>query len=180
MTKKEELLKKIEQRKANREKEIQQIPLPLLRKGYQQKLGSDEKMREFFSEAGDTMIKYWSNPVMSPILHHLYALIMPWVFKKQFRLGKEPRDFFDSVVDYCMFATSYGAWPMEISEVTGDRVVGYFDQCPGKCEKHYRLCLAITSMEPKISKEPYYGATVTFTERIPEGAKRCKVVFEKK
>jgi len=180
MAKKEELLRKIEQRKANRENEVQQIPLPLLRIMYRKKLGSDEKVREVFSGLADFAIKYWNNPVLRPILHHLNSLIGPWSFKKQFRLGIKPKDFFDSVVDYSMFATSYGAWPFEIDEVTDDRVVAYFDECPVKCEKHPELCLALTSMEPMLSKKPYFGATVTYTERIPEGAKRCKVVFERK
>jgi hypothetical protein len=180
MTTREKLLKKLEERKANRENEIQQIPIARIRKMYQRKLGSDEKMQEIFSKSGDYFTKYWNNPLSRPVLHLLYSLIMPWVFKKQFQLGDKPRDFFDSVVDYGMFATSYGAGPFEIEEVTEDRVVAYVNECPMRFDKHHKLCLALTSMEPRLSKKPYFGAKIIYTERIPEGAKRCTVVFERK
>ena len=180
MTAKEELTKKIQQRKKDREREINQIPLPHLRRNYQQKLGSDEKMQEFFAEATAPMFRYFNNRLMIPVLHLLYSRSMPWIFKKQFHLKSKPREFFDSIADYCMFATSYGAWPMEIDEVSEERVVAYFDVCPGGCEENPGLCRAITSMEPRLSKKSYFGATVTYTERIPDGAPRCKVVFEKK
>jgi hypothetical protein len=79
-----------------------------------------------------------------------------------------------------MFATSYGAGPFEIEEVSQDRVVAYVTECPMGFEKHHKLCLALTSMEPRLSKKPYFGAKITYTERIPAGDKRCTVVFERK
>ena len=180
ITMKEALLQKLEQRIANREDEIGRIPLARVRGMYERKLESDEKLREIFVKSGDYFIKYWDKPLLRPVLHRLYSLIMPWVFKKQFHLGDGPRDFFDSVADYAMFATSYGAGPFEMEEVTEDRVVAYVDECPMKFEKHHKLCLALTSMEPRLSKKPYFGAKIIYTGRIPEGDKRCTVVFERK
>lgn len=180
MTTREELLEKLRQRKANRDKEIEGIPLPGLRKRYQQKLGSDETMREFFGEVDDLMLKYWNHPVGRTLLGGVFSFIQPWVFKKQFQHDKEPKGFLDSVADYCMYATSYGAWPIEIAEVTENRVVGYFDVCPAKCENQLKLCRVVTSLEPRLSKKDFFGTTVTYTERMPEGAERCKVVFDKK
>ena len=180
MITKEELLKKFEERKANRENEIRQIPIARIRNMYLRKLESDEKMQEIFLKSGDYFIKHWNNPLKRPVLHLLYSLIMPWVFKKQFQLGDKPRDFFDSVADYAMFATSYGAGPFEIEEVSEDRIVSYVNECPMKFDKHHKLCLALTSMEPRLSKKPYFGAKIIYTERIPAGDKRCTVVFERK
>ena len=180
MSNRDELLRKIAQRKANRRTEIERMKLPYLRKQYLSKIGSDEEMRRFFGDAADTMHQYCNNPIMRPLVRRLFRHTVPWVFKKQFGLGENERSFLDSVADYCMYATSYGAWPLEIAEVTGDRVVGYFDRCPGRCEKDYELCLAVTALEPELSKKDFFAATVTFTERMPAGAPRCKVVFERK
>lgn len=180
MTLQEELMKKFEQRKANREKEISQIPIAYIRNMYQRKLTSDEKLRKIMAKSGDYFINNWNTPILLPILHFLYSLTWPWVFKKQFQLGMGPRDFFDSVLDYCMFATSYGAGQFEIEEVTNDRVVGYVTECPMKLDNHLKLCYALTSMEPRLSKKPYFGAKIIYKERIPEGAKRCAVIFERK
>lgn len=180
MTRKQELLEELGRRKAERDKEIDAIPIPDLRRRYQRKLGSDEKMREFFAEFDDRMLRYWNHPLGRTWLRFQFSFLLLWVFKKQFGFDRKPKGFFDSVVDYCMHATSYGAWPLEIAEVTEDRVIGYFDVCPAKCENQPKLCRVVTSMEPRLSKKGYFGATVTYTERIPEGAQRCKVVFERK
>lgn len=180
MSIKEELLKKIEERKANREEEISRIPLEWMRRRYQKKSESDEKMREYFLELGDVLLNRYNKPISRIIFKYMNATSGLSYFKKQFQLGNKPRSFLDSVIDYYMFASSYGAWPLEIDEVTESRVTAYFDECPVKCEDHLKLCLAATSMEPRLSKKDWFGAKVTFTERIPEGAKRCKVVFEKK
>ncbi|MDJ0762751.1 MAG: hypothetical protein QNJ97_07145 [Myxococcota bacterium] len=180
MVTKETFIKKIEERKANREYEISQIPIRWLRKRYQRKLGSDDIMREFFLEVGDFLLKYCNNPFIRPIFHLDNAVMGPYRFKWQFRLGRKPKPFIESVLDYYMFFTSYGAWPVDIDEVGEKRVVMYMDKCTVKCEAHLPLCLAATSMEPQLSKKSWYGATVTYAERIPDGAKRCKLVFEQK
>lgn len=180
MTAKQDLLKRIKDFKDRREDEIRKIPMGYLRRRYLEKLGSDEKMRKVFSGFGYVMKKYFDNPVLRPIFHHLNSGLGPRNFKRQFQRGNQPKNFFDDVVDYCMFATSYGAWPLDIEEVTEEKVVAYFDTCPVQCENRLKLCLAATSMEPELSKKKYFGARVTYTERMPEGAKRCKVVFEKK
>jgi hypothetical protein len=180
MTLREELMERFQERKANREEEISKIPLSFIRSRYQRRVSSDEKLREIMSKSGDYFIKKWNKPFLIPILHVLYSLTWTWVFKKQFHLGEKPRDFFDSVLDYCMFATSYGAGDFEVEEVTRDRVVGYVTRCPMKLDNHLKLCYALTSMEPRLSKKPYYGAKITYRERIPEGARRCTAVFEKK
>jgi len=174
------LVKKIEERKAGREIEIGKIRNKAVRKKYQDKLESDEKMREYFLELADSLLKYCNNCLARPIFHFFYARLGPLSFKRQFHLGRKPRGFVDSVIDYYMFISSYGAWPLEIDEVTEDRVVIYFDKCTVKCDDHLKLCKAATSMEPRLSIKPYFGAKIIYTERIPEGAKKCKVVLERK
>jgi hypothetical protein len=124
----------------------------------------------------------WFISLIQPdyVLRHMNALLGPSSFKRQFHLGGKPKNFFESVVDYYMFVSSYGAWPIEIDEITDDKVVAYLDQCTVKCDNHLKLCLAATSMEPRLSKKKWFGANVAYTERIPEGARRCKLVFKKK
>jgi len=180
MTPREEFSAKLQHRMANREEEIARIPLVRIRRMYQGKSSSDEKLRSIMSKSGDYFKKHWNTPFLLPLLHFVYSHTWPWVFKKQFQLGKTPRGFFDSVLDYCMFATSYGAGEFVIEEVTRDRVVAYVTECPMGLDNHLKLCHALTSMEPRLSRKPYYGATITYRERIPEGAKRCTAVFERK
>lgn len=180
MTPKQALLQRFERFKERREHEIRMIPITSLRKTYLKKMGDDEKMREVFLELADVLIKYFDNPVLRPVFHHINSRFGPWNLRRQFRRSDRPKSFFDDVVDYCMYATSYGAWPLEIAEVSEERVVAYFTQCPVKCEQRFKLCLAVTSMEPELSRKPYFGAQITYTERMPEGAERCKVVFERK
>jgi hypothetical protein len=180
MTPKEDLIGRIEKRIVNRQSEIGDIPIPWMRKWYQRKMESNEKLQEYFLELGDLLLKYFNGSLTRSIFYRLNAWVGPLVFKRQFRLGKKSKDFFDSVTDYYMFLSSYGAWPVDIAEVSTDRVVMYLDKCTVKLENHPELCLAATSMEPELSKKPYFGATITYTERIPEGAKRCKVVFVRK
>jgi hypothetical protein len=180
VTPREKLTQKFEQRISDRENEINRIPIARIRRMYQRKLDSDEKLRGVLSKSGDYFLKNWDKPVLRPVLHLLYSSMGPWIFKKQFRLGNGPRDFFDSVVDYGMFASAYGAGSFELEEVTEDRVVAYVEACPMSFEKHHKLCLALTSMEPRLSKKPYFGAKITYIERIPAGDRRCAVVFERK
>jgi hypothetical protein len=177
---KEELLREIAIRKAQREFEIAKIPISWIRKSYQNKLESDEKMREFFLEIGDTLLEKYNRFPHRVFLHAMYALTGPSLFRKQFNIHGKPRDFFQSVVDYYMFGSSYGAWPIEIGEATDERVILYFDQCTVKLDDAPKLCRAVTSMEPSLSRRSWFGAKVMYTERRPEGAKRCKVVIEPK
>jgi hypothetical protein len=177
---KEYFLERIGERKARRAIEIGNITISSLRKRYQDKLESDEKMHEYFLEMGDSLLKYWNNFFIRPVFHFVYSSLGPFLFKKQFHLGGKPKAFIEAVMDYYMFISSYGAWPLEIDEVTEDRVVVYFDKCTVKCEDHLKLCLATTSMEPKLSEKPWFGAKITYVERIPNGDKRCKVVLERK
>ncbi|MFC1883291.1 hypothetical protein ACFL2O_00835 [Thermodesulfobacteriota bacterium] len=180
MLTKEGLIKKIDARKANRENEINQIPIEWMRKKYQKKLENDERMNEYFLELGDVLLNRYNKPIPRIIFYLMNAFFGLSLFKKQFHLGGAPRDFIDSILDYVMFVSSYGAWPIEIEEVTENRVVAYLDQCTVKCDNHLKLCRAATSMEPRLSKKPWFGAKVAYTERIPEGAQRCKLVFERK
>jgi hypothetical protein len=137
-------------------------------------------MREYFLEIGDLALKYLNGFLTRPIFSHLYSRFGPFYFKRQFGLGDGPRSFIDSVVDYYLFVSSYGAWPLEIAEVTENRVVVYLDKCTVKCHNNLKLCLALTSMEPSLSKKPWFGARVAYTERIPAGNERCKLVMEQK
>jgi hypothetical protein len=180
MTPREEFLSKLHHRIANREKEIARIPLARIRRMYQHKSSSDEKLRTVMSRSGDYFKRRWNTPFWLPLLRFAYSRTWPWVFKKQFQLGKTPRGFFDSVLDYCMFATSYGAGEFVIEEVTPDRVVACVTECPMGLDNDSQLCYTLTSMEPRLSRKPYYGAKITYSERIPEGAKRCTAVFERK
>lgn len=180
MLTREQLLEKIGDRKANRALEISKIPVSRIRDRYQSKLESDEKMREYFLEMGDFLLKYCNNFLIRPVFSFLYSRSGPMQFKKQFYLSGEHKDFFEAAVDYYMFISSYGAWPLEIDEVSEDRIVISFDRCTVKCDDHLKLCLAVTSMEPRLSKKPWYGAKITYTERIPKGDKCCKVVLERK
>lgn len=176
----EALLREIAARKARREIEIANIPISWMRESYQSKLESDEKMREFFLEIGDKLLKKYNRFPHRVILHAMYALTGPSLFRKQFNIQGKPRDFFESVVDYYMFVSSYGAWPIEIGEATDERVILYFDQCTVKLDDSLKLCRAVTAMEPNLSKRSWFGAKVMYTERRPEGSKRCKVVMEPK
>ncbi len=180
MTKKEELISRINDRKTHRAQEINEIPMYLLRRRYKEKLGDDEKLREFFSEHNEFFQKYNDSIVMQHIVRFIFSHMMLRVFKNQFHLGRQPKGFLDSVTDYIMYATSYCAWPLEIDEATDNQVIGYFDVCPAQCENNLPMCLAVTSLEPRLSKKSFFGATVTYTERIPEGAPRCKVVFNRR
>jgi hypothetical protein len=180
MLTKEYLLEKILERKAGRAIEIDKIPISGVRQRYQNKLESDEKMREYFLEMGDFLFKYCNSFLTRPVFHFLYSRIGPVRFKRQFHLGGEPRGFIDAVLDYYMYISSYGAWPLEIAEVTEDKVVVYFDRCTVKCDNHLKLCMATTSMEPRLSEMPWFGAKITYTERIPNGDNRCKVILERK
>lgn len=180
MLAKEYLLERILERKAGRAIEIGKIPISGVRKRYQDKLESDERMREYFLEMGDFLLNYCNNFLTRPVFHFLYSRLGPVIFKKQFHLGGKSRGFIDAVVDYYMFISSYGGWPLEIGEVTEDKVVVYFDRCTVKCDNNLKLCLATTSMEPRLSEKPWFGAKITYTERIPNRDNRCKVVLERK
>ena len=180
MLTKEQLMNKIAERKANREKEISKIPMRGLRMRYQSLLTSDEHMRKFFLEIGDMLLKYCNNALMIPIFSLLNSTIGLYSFKRQFNLGKDRRGFLDSAVDYYMFASSYGAWDIEVDIESDDVVVAYFNSCPVKCDGQPKLCRAATSMEPQLSTKEWFGAVIDYTERIPDGAERCKVVFRQK
>ena len=132
MLTKEHLLERIQERKAKRAIEIARIPISRLRKRYQDKLESDEKMREYFLEMGDFLLKYCNSFLIRPVFRFFYSRLGPLLFKRQFHLRGEPKDFIDSVMNYYMFISSYGAWPLEIDEVIEDRVVVFFDRCTVK------------------------------------------------
>ena len=89
MKKKEELLEEINRRKVNRKVEISKIPLTTIRKRYMSLADNDEKLKRYFGDLAGGMTKYFNNPVLRPVLHHLWRLTMPLVFKKQFGLGHE-------------------------------------------------------------------------------------------
>lgn len=100
MVTKEDLLRKIAERKANREDEINRIPIGWIWKKYQKKMDSDEKMKEYFLELGDVLLSRYNKPVSRWLFRHMNALFGLSTFKKQFHLGGKPKDFVESVLDY--------------------------------------------------------------------------------
>ena len=92
------------------------------------------------------LLQKYNHPIGCKLFQYTQAYAGPVFFRKQFHIKDKSKDFVGSVIDYYMYISSYGAWPLEIGEVTEDRVVVYFDRCTVKLEDQPDLCLAATAM----------------------------------